>query len=425
MTAKIGKSILYLNVFAVLFIGILDDININVVQIYLALLGLEQLLIVLMLMDKKKSRLRDSRCVFWAAVVWLVYMAGTAVCARVNTVSVGTAIYSYCSAMVLFWGSIVFWDSSDVQRAYRIFQIWYVLNLVLSILEFALFDKRNDMLGGFIGCRMGSNEYMNLLHCAMLIAVLAESFSENRLKPYTVFVIFASVLLASLQELKFFYIEFLLILFGVAVIYAAQKRLGWKTVCWTVVLAAASIGIGLIAMYYAYPKHFAVMVGTKSYARYEETSRVSYGIGRVHFIREINELWFHGGRSKNLFGLGFGAVHPGTDFYAANEQLNYYLFAHQMLFLEGGIIGLVLFELIFAASALYCGWDFLRNRPMSVEKTFGVMFSLIMMLNILYNDAVHNITAMLIWPMMAVPYIVRKGGEQADAISSEGTVYLR
>lgn len=412
MVSKIGKGILYLNVFAVLFVGILDDIHIDVILIYGTLLLLEQLLVPLLIFDRNRKRLGNCKAVLCAMAVWLAYMLGTALCRRIAGGAVEAAAYSFCAPVALFLGSVVFWDKQDVKRTYGLLKIWYVLNLVLSILEFWLFDKRDDMLGGFIGCRMGSNQYMNLIHCAMLIAGLAESFCEDRLKPYTIFVIFASMILASLQELKLFYYEYLLIFAGAAFIYGMQKRVSLKTLGQTLLLMAAAVGIGLTIMYFVYPEHFAVLVGTKSYAKYEETSRSPYAISRAHFISEINELWFHGDLMKNLFGIGFGGGHYGTAFYEANEPMHYLYFAHQTLFLEGGLIGLGLFILIFMVSAVQCGLDFLRNRPMSVVKTFGTLFSMIMALNVLYNDAVMDQTAMLIWPIMAVPFIGKKYGEQ-------------
>lgn len=425
MTSKLGKGILYLNVFAVLFIGILDDIHINVYPIYYRMMRMELLLIPLIFCDGQKKRLRDCAPALGAIVIWLVFMFSSAVYNNVGVSSAASAFSSYCYPMVLFLGSIVFWDETDIKKTYHFLKIWYVLNLVLSVVEFLVFDKRNDMLGGFIGCRMGSNQYMNLIHCTMLIAALAESFSKDHLDRYTVFVIFSSLFLASLQELKLFYYEFLLIFLAVSVIYLVQKRIGWKTMCCAWLAAAASLGIGLLVMYLVYPNHFAVLVGTKSYAQYEQTSRFPYAISRVHFIGEMNELWFHGDRLKNLIGLGFGGGHPGTLFYEENEPMHYLYFVHQTLFLEGGLTGLLLFVMIFMVSALRSGWNFLRNRPMTVVQSFGAVFSLIMVLNVFYNEALQSQTAMLIWPIMAVPYITMKGGEQSDALSSESSVHLR
>lgn len=425
MISKLGKGILYLNVFAVLCIGILDDVHIDVYRIYEQIMHLELLLVPMMLFDSKKERLRVCMPVLGAVVIWIGFMISTAVYNKVEMASAANAFSSFCYPMVLFFGSIVFWDKSDLKQTYRFLKIWYVLNLVLSVVEFLVFDKRDDMLGGFIGCRMGSNQYMNLLHCTMLIAALTESFSKNHLDRYTVFVVFSSVFLAALQELKLFFYEFSLIFLAVSVIYLVQKRLGWKTWGCALLAAAASLGIGLLVIYLVYPFHLGFIVGTKSYEMYEKSARFPYAIGRVHFIGEMNELWFHGDMMKNLIGLGFGGGHPGTLFYEENEPMHYLYFVHQTLFLEGGLIGLALFVLIFMVSALQNGWNFLRNRPMTLVQSFGAVFSLIMALNVFYNEALQSQTAMLIWPIMAVPYITMKGGAHADALSSESSIHLR
>lgn len=412
MTSKLGKTILYLNAFAVFFVGILDDIHIDVIFIYRNLLSLELLLLIpLILMDRKRDRLRRCLPVLCAIVLWLAYMLGTSLANGVPFAGVWDAVHSFCSTMILFLGTVVFWDLTDFKYAYKLLKVWYVLNLALSVVEFIFFEKRNDMLGGLIGCRMGSNHYMNLIHCALLIAALAESFYENRLKPYTVFTIFATVFLASLQELKVFYIEFPLILLAAAVIYVAQRRVGWKVLGLTLLLAALSVGVGLAVMYFVYPNHYAVLVGEKTYADYELHTRSPYAISRSHFISEIDALWFHGDIKRILFGIGFGGGHPGTSFYEANEPMHYLYFTSQTLFLEGGLIGLGLFTLVFLVSALQSGWNFLSRKAMSVIQTFGAVFSLIMVLNIFYINALQNYTAMLIWPLMAVPFIGNKSGE--------------
>lgn len=412
MIEKIGKYFVLLEAAVLLFIGILDDVDIPLASIYMVINKVNLLLIPLMLLSKNKKRLGRGKWMLGTTALWIFYMMTTAMIMWTSKYGIQEALTNWCTPMLLCLACLVFLDGEDVKKLFLLFKTWYVLNFLLVLAEFFFFDKQDDMLGGFFGCYLGSNRETNIAHCIMLAAALCEGYASRKVKPFTLFVIAASAVMGALQCLKVFYFEYVIIILGITLCFAVMKQLDRKTALVTLGVALVSFLVSLLIIRMVLPGDFAVLTGTKSYEQYETNSRYPYAISRMHFIEEMNELWFHGSLKANLFGYGFGSGESSAPFFAEYGDLNYIYFAHQTLFLEGGFVGLILYIMIFLVQSLTHVVLGLRRRIPLPVAAFGAVYAGILAINVIYNNAFFSYAANMIWISMAIPLVL--SAEQED-----------
>lgn len=408
---KIGRWLIVGIVAVALLSGLLmSALSLNGIQ-YLAD-PLNVGLLVCVLLSREKKRLLQAKYMLLAMGAWLGYMLISGLCKGSPLPLLAWATRNWGRGFVLFCGCLIFLDAEDVARALRVADWLYIANFVLAGVEYFVFDCDGDDLGGLFGTRVGCNGAMMILLVFSLVMALCRTLGENRLTPYRVFVIFSSMVLAACAEIKLFFYAFPACVVLVAAVYAFRRQAKRKTVVAVLLCAAASLTVGMLILRELFPMAFDLLIGRKSWAEYEKNCRATYRISRTHFIKEINELCFHGSAPLNLTGYGFGNCEYSrvsfltSGFFYKNWDLNYLFFSHQTMFLEGGLVGLALYQCIHLALAGEHFSTLARDKEMTMPLAYRITLALFLTVSFFYNNLHRSDGVYLIYLTAAVGYFL-------------------
>lgn len=257
---------------------------------------------------------------------------------------------SIFSNFIFFIACVLFEKSSSLDFIEKIFWI----NLAVSIIEI-LMGYRQDWFGGIYGIVQGNvNGSLNLL----LIIIMTKSIVEylnHRIDLYGVFFKgLTSLVIASFAELKIFYVEICLIV----VLCSLVTRFSYKKLA-IIVLSVVGIIFGIRALFIIFPDIDSNMFSL-SYMWNYLTNPGGYVGQFAHNAGDINRLAFWdkcirllNGVIECLFGLGIGNCDKiellglASPFYQRYGALHYYMFPLPMILLQQGIIGMLLYILLF------------------------------------------------------------------------------
>lgn len=353
-------------------------------------------IVCLMLRKERLARLKSYPLTIGLMALWWGFMIVSTLVREHRLLWMLWASRNWCRGFVFFAACLIFLDRTDHQRIFELLKGLFILNFAVVLIQYFVFDCTDDHLGGIFGTRIGCNGQSNIFLCVVTILVLYEALDSQRCSFWTGFCIIADFIVAGLEELKVFFYEYLLLLLGLMVLLALKKRLHRPTLMKMLLVSVVGYVIGLYCTWLVMPETFRVLVGLKSYAQYEKESSVEYKISRIHAFEIINELFFKGD-SKLLFaGYGFGncdysAFPPLTsDFYWSYGDYNYLWFVHQDLFLEGGIMGLALYVLIFVQMGVQGMIVWCRSEKGSRETALFLLFIGVTLISIIYNNTLRT-----------------------------------
>lgn len=246
---------------------------------------------------------------------------------------------------VVFFGAALFLNREDIQGIWRSLERLFWGNVLVMLVQFCFLGLRGDHLGGLFGWEKGCNGYTNLF----FVLILAKSvvfYLEGLENGGSCFAKCAAALLtAALAEIKFYFVEFAVILL-LALLFAPESRRKFR-------LAAGGIlGICLFAAllsilfpefggWFTPERMLATAISAKGYS-------ASGDLNRLTAISGINETVFENW-GQRLFGLGLGNCDCAgfdlltTPFYQAYEYLHYTWMSLSFVYVEMGYVGLVFF----------------------------------------------------------------------------------
>lgn len=351
----------------------------------------------------------------------ILYILGLLTYAFIRLVPIGQIVWAFRNNFFyILFGllCVVYFDKNDVDEIFGTIVKFQVLNFLCGLLEFFVFHYRDDYLGGMFGTAQGCNGLLN----TYLVVICTYTISKYVLKQSTIiellWILFSSLVMAALAELKFFYIElFLIVLFVLLMSKQSNKKI--------------MIGIGtLIALFFGMqilsvvsPDSMQLFMDRENMLEY--LTRSDFGnddvrIARFTAIAQINKTFFGDNVAFRLFGFGFGACEDSETFSFFNSAfannysyLGYRNLSVSMLYLETGIIGLALFIYLFIR-IIYIG-NVVKNAQLSRYSNHYVIFvqvlCLMSIVGIWYNSAIRRPIAYLTFFCLSVLFILLKDSE--------------
>lgn len=413
-----ARTVLFLQMGLLLFSGILQDFGVPHAVLYLVDVC-NLFLAVCVLYTKRKIWLQRAGMVWLAIGVWLGYMLINAVLNRVPILLVLWAFRNWGRGIVFFAACLTFLNKEDVRWLGKLLFVLYVIHTFLMGAQSVLFALQGrfsekmigDHINGIFGQLIGGNGWSDVFTCAVLIAVMCRDYERGKISVACAFVMLTAMAMAGVQELKVFFYEFAALNAAIPIAFAVQKKLKVSVLLEMLLCAAVSFGIGLWILAELYPTHFWVIIGKRSLSTYEEKTSAVYKISRIKFIPEINELFALNLRQQ-LCGLGFGHCEYSaipflrSDFSKQYEELGYHCFTSQTLYIEGGLLGLLLFAMIPLSAAMEQGIAILQKKPQLAIRTFGLYFAGLTAVKVIYNNAMRSELSYLNFLFLALFYIL-------------------
>jgi len=324
-----------------------------------------------------------------------VFMLFGSVANKVPLENVIYGIYKYFRGFLFFFATLALVDSKSIHRTYNLLKVMFWINFVLTFVEFFVFGINQDLLGGIFGLVIGVNQYTNLyfviisVYCIEKIVNRDGSTKENN---RTLIISALMLAIAAFAEMKYFFAEFI-ILFLVAYLCLPKKPKS--------IISMLAIIICIVIFYNVLIKMFPEFATLLNELKKGGLSRLidlqrhystDYDIGRAVVFSYSNQYllpneWNH------LIGMGVGNVTSSgivnNDFWIENQMTHYDQFYTSYLYNEQGIVGFILYCLIFVELFLIGTKALLKNRA----RKYGTMLMMLVcgcIMIFAYNMALYS-----------------------------------
>lgn len=315
---------------------------------------------------------------------------------------------------VAFFVFVIYLTEKTANKLLGLLDVVFWINFAVSLFQFFFLDIRRDHLGGLFGTVGGTNGYTLIFFCIIISRSLLMAFSGQEKTYICAFKIIASLLIAAMAEMKFYYIAFILILILAAFLTSFSKR---KLILIIVSILGIAIGTALLSFWFDEFKNFLsleAIIESATKENYSSNKDVNRWSAIFTLSRDYVTDMLH-----RLFGLGLGNCDTSSldifnsAFYQENHSLHYTWFASAMWFLETGFVGMVFYFSFF----IICFLVALRGKRSAENKLF---FQLTMIMSILcciiafYNSALRIEAGYMAYFVLALAFIGTKESKETN-----------
>ncbi|MBE6770738.1 MAG: hypothetical protein E7547_01170 [Ruminococcaceae bacterium] len=262
-----------------------------------------------------------------------------------------------------------------------------------------------DYLGGIFGVEKGCNAF-TFIFFSIVISKSILSFMNKNEKPLVCLAkCGASLVVAAMAELKFYFILFVFILAFSALITRFSFRKFFFMLVFTVMLIFASLLLATIFKDDGMLSFDGIieMVTASNYATAED-------LGRFTAIPTISNNILTKPLEK-IFGLGLGNCDTSafeicnTPFYKSHSYLHYDWFSSAMLFLETGYVGLITYIGFYVLCFVYARKHMKNRSSNELYCQISMIMSLICIIMVFYNSALKTEAAYLSVFSIVLPFL--------------------
>ena len=305
-----------------------------------------------------------------------------------------------------FFVFIAFLCEEEVLRFFEILDFLFWVHVVICFIQFFFFDIEQDYLGGIFGAQKGCNGYL-IVFMSVIVTRSILRFMNGTENTFNCFMkCGASLLVAALAELKFYFFLFIFIL----VLSAIFTSFSFRKV---IIIVAGSIF--LMIAYTILVAFFDMFDGFLSFEYlWNSITRTNYAskddMGRLTAIPTISRL-FLTTPAQQLFGMGLGNCDTSTieifntEFYVNYVDLHYSVFSISFLFLETGAFGLIMYTLFFILCFAFTFKKFKKNMGNRFFNQMAMIISILSVIMMVYNSSLRTEAGYMYFFILALPFI--------------------
>lgn len=309
---------------------------------------------------------------------------------------------------IFFFAIAVYLQERDAERVFEVLDFLFWINIPITIIQYFIFDYKQDFLGGIFGVESGANASTIIFFTIILSrSVLKymekdESFSSCAAK------CISALFIAALAELKFFFVFFLVIL----VMAAFLTEFSWrKVVIFAVGAAIVSVASALLVALFGFESFLSIdkiwEVATQEHYSSDQT------VNRLSAIPTLTETVVPD-FSDRVFGMGLGNCDTSsfeicnTAFYQNYGHLRYTFFSVAFLFLEVGYIGILLYISFFALCFLLIRKRLKQGMCNELHGRVALIMAVLAFLLVFYNASLRAEQGYLAFLTLALPFVGRE-----------------
>ena len=312
---------------------------------------------------------------------------------------------NYFRFYLAFAAYVIFLKWDDVQKWLKILDWLYVLNFVVIVIQFFM-GFRQDYLGGIFGVQKGCNGGL-LIFTTIVVTKSILSFMRNEgSTAKCILFSFMGLLISAFAELKFFFILFIVIAVMAAIMTKNPVKKTLFFVFGGILVIVFSTVLSTMYTEFSNFLSFDSVVNAIINPNYATTEDV----GRFTAIPTISERFLTGFFDR-LFGMGLGNADTSsvalfnTLFFENYSSLHYAIFSYSFLYLETGILGLILYSTFFIISFVVALRLYRAKMADGMICQLSMIFSVICIAFMFYNVALRSEAAYLAFFALALPLI--------------------
>lgn len=315
---------------------------------------------------------------------------------------------------VFFFAVISFTAIEDVDLIFKILDVLFWVNAVISLIQYFVLGYDGDRLGGIFGTEVGANAYTMIFFSVILSKSLLSYMSKAESTLFCFSKCGAALFISALAELKAFYIIFFIIMVFSAILTAFS----WRKL---IIIAL----LGVVAVFSA--MLLAALFDFENFLSFENIWRVAtqehYSeagtLNRLSAIpvlarTMLTEFW------ERLFGLGLGNCDTSafeicnSVFYQNYGHLRYSWFSCAILFLETGYIGILLFLAFFVVCYIMSSRQLKSGKSYPIYCQMAMIMSVICVILTFYNSSLRTESAYMLYFVLALPFIGIKSEDSLE-----------
>ena len=309
---------------------------------------------------------------------------------------------------VAFFAFIIFLDKEDINLCFKFIDIIFIVHAFVVFVQFFFLGYKWDYLGGIFGTTLGCNGHSLVLITIVCVKSLLLFLNDKESFIFCLLKCGISLVIAAMSELKFFFVIFVVIM----MISFFLTKTSWKKILF------AFIGVLLVSFASIV---FVQIWGEDSVLNFDrlislitaETYSSSRDLGRFTAISVLSETIMENDIHR-IFGLGLGNCDTATfailntPFYQAHYFLNYDWISSAFLFLEIGVLGLIIFLSFFAMIffvVLRLKKEQMDDSQMSLYAQITILMVFVCVMFVFYNSSLRTESGYIAYFMLALPFI--------------------
>ncbi len=380
-----------------------------------AMLIFALVLCVLNVAEKRSAIPTDAKVLFWWVIAFLLFTGVTYVVNFQSPFYFIWGVRNNFRFYVFFFACILFFEKSDIEEYLKFFDIFFYFNTAMCFIQFMFFDLKGDFLGGFFGTEKGCNGHLNIFLVIVVAKSIISYLSKKEIFRQCAIKCGLALIVAALAELKFFFVEFIVILLVSVIVSERSFRKFALTFAGVLGVTATATLLGIIFPNFVNFLSLESMLESASSGGYSAVGQLN----RLTTVPIISETILTDWPSR-IFGLGLGNCDTSnfdflkTPFSLDYSHLRYTWFSTAFVFLETGFIGLIFFFVFFPAVA----WKSLtvaKKKP--EEKMYCLMafvVAVICVMIAIYNSSLRTEAAYLFYFVLSFPFILQKESEMYE-----------
>lgn len=402
----------------------LEIVGVSVAKFNYISHGVAIFLLFFMLKDKdnriKKSVKFEAIATVLLVITTIIGVFAVPLCYKEISVHINLGMYmkgilNFYRFFIFFFAITKYLNFSDVKKIFSMLEKIFILNLVLCCIEYFLMGYKQDFLGGIFGVTSGGNVGLNILLCFFSALYSLKYLNKKVSILYFVIIEIISILLATMAELKIYYIELVLIMV-IAVLLVKPNRNAVK-----VILSSAFImRVGIYALSIIFPEQLAILMNSDKISAYAGGSYVTGSLGRMTMFQELEGIFFQDYPLVRFFGFGIGTFDPTSSSYWANaySYLKAGWFGNSSILLNLGYVGLLI---VYAFYINLARKAFVWRKKCIIEEKIYMDLTIIMIMLIIvsmwYNSTILTGTiSYLLHFIIAIPIIMHNEKYQKNLL---------
>lgn len=402
----------------------LEIVGVSVAKFNYISHGVAIFLLFFMLKDKdnriKKSVKFEAIATVLLVITTIIGVFVVPLCYKEISVHINLGMYmkgilNFYRFFIFFFAITKYLNFSDVKKIFSMLEKIFILNLVLCCIEYFLMGYKQDFLGGIFGVTSGGNIGLNILLCFFAALYSLKYLNKKVSILYFVIIEIISILLATMAELKIYYIELVLIMV-IAVLLVKPNRNTVK-----IILSTAFImGVGIYALSIIFPEQLAILMNSDKISAYAGGSYVTGSLGRMTMFQELEGIFFQDYPLVRFFGFGIGTFDPTSSSYWANaySYLKAGWFGNSSILLNLGYVGLLI---VYAFYINLARKAFVWRKKCIIEEKIYMDLTIIMIMLIIvsmwYNSTILTGTiSYLLHFIIAIPIIIHNEKYQKNLL---------
>ena len=372
------------------------------------------LLVVIMLRYSRKIELKGTKGILLWTVLFFLY-------------TLLVSVVEYQSGLYYLWGFrnnfrfyaaffafAVFLKALDIDEFFCVLDKVFWLNTAISLFQYFVLGLNQDILGGIFGVESGVNGYTNIFFSIILTRSLVMCFEKKESQKVCVSKFLTAFLIAALAELKFFFVEAIMII----VLAALFTNFSWRKF-WIVAggIAAVFSFAALLVVIFPNFAGFLSIDWFRESAMSDKGYTSSGDLNRLTAIPRINELWLTHW-SQRIFGMGLGNCDTSsfaivnTPFFEQWGHMHYTWMSYAIMYLECGWVGLIFYFGFFVL--VYLQIQKIEKRSEGIARSYcriSKIMAILCPLIAVYNSSLRAESAYMAYFVLAIPFVYARSGK--------------